>query len=404
MDAFDKILKEHSWKFKKGYPNVKDLEDKTLLEYIISEVIGEKFSLEEKKGDNESKIITQLVSKFPGKYNTMSDAIRIANKEGTNNDEFVKDIKSVIGNKVDIKVTPPNQSPNPSGKYFLFQFNHENNEIGILLASGGNKGNKFETIVANDLQTFIDGGEEFIYPSLIEDMIEEFKLTPTNFEIKEEGSRNQSRPLVFTPEGPVIGTPIKSDGDLQSIAETLTDLTLIVNNKPIYISLKFGSTLTFFNPGVKKIFTEEDIKSGEIKTENGIALLETFGIDNELFCRVFNEYKKDGTGTNFSQYHEVASADQEKLYNLLHSGIGHGYYMLKGTDSGKTDLFLVTEEYVKKAARPTSGVTIRYGGKGGTAKRIDIVFDTAVYRMTLNIRSKSKNIAPTNLMGDYKPI
>ena len=78
--------------------------------------------------------------------------------------------------------------------------------------------------------------------------------------------------------------------------------------------------------------------------------------------------------------------------------------MLKGTESGGTDLFLVTEEYVKKASRPTSGVTIRYGGAGGTAKRVDIVFTTAVYRMTLNIRSKSKRVAPTNLMGDYKPI
>ena len=404
MSIFDKFFTKFSYKFPKGYPDINDDQDVLLLELLISEAVGEKFNLKEKKGENESKIITQLVSKFPGKYNTMSDAIRIANKEGINNDEFIKDIKSVIGNKVDIKITPPKQSPNPSGKYFLFQFNHENNEIGILLASGGNKGNKFETIVANDLQTFIDGGEEFIYASLIEDMIEEFKLTPTNFKILEEGRKNQSRPLVFTPEGPVIGTPINSDQQAQSVAATLTDLTLIVNDKPIYISLKFGPTLTFFNPGVKKIFTEEDIKSGEIKTGNGIALLETFGIDNELFCRVFNEYKKDGAGTNFSQYHEVASADPKKLYNLLHSGIGHGYYMLKGTDSGKTDLFLVTEEYVKKAATPTSGVTIRYGGKGGTAKRIDIIFNTAVYRMTLNIRSKSKNVAPTNLMGDYKPI
>ena len=123
-----------------------------------------------------------------------------------------------------------------------------------------------------------------------------------------------------------------------------------------------------------------------------------------MFCRVFNEYEEDGSGTNFSEYHKLANADPEKLYNLLHSGIGHGYYMLKGSDSGDTNLFLVTEEYVKKASRPTSGVTIRYGGKGGTAKRIDIVFTTAVYRMTLNIRSKSKKVAPTNMMGDYKPI
>jgi|14BtaG_2_1085337.scaffolds.fasta_scaffold07070_4 hypothetical protein len=398
MNIIDRVILEWSYKTKKGYPDINSQEDMDLFESMFG------FNISERKGENEAKIISQLVSRFPGKYGKMSDPIRIANKEGIDSNEFIKDLKSVTNSEIEIKSIPPKTSPNPSGKYFFFQFNYEENEIGILLASGGNKGNKFETVVANDLQKFKEGDKDFTYQSLIEKMIKEFKLTPTNFEIKEEGSRNQKRPLIFTPEGPLLGTPIKSDGDAQSIAETLTDLTLIVNNKPIYISLKFGSTLTFFNPGVKKIFTEEDIKSGKIKTESGIALLETLGIDNELFCRVFNEYREDGSGTNFSEYHKLANADPEKLYNLLHSGIGHGYYMLKGSDSGDTNLFLVTEEYVKKASRPTSGVTIRYGGKGGTAKRIDIVFTTAVYRMTLNIRSKSKKVAPTNMMGDYKPI
>ena len=398
MSLIDRAILEWAWMSEKGYPDINNENDLRVFESMFG------FKIQERKGENEAEIIKRLVSKFPNKYNTMSNPIRVANKEGVDNKEFVKDLKNVTDNTVEIQVIPPKTSPNPSGKFFFFQFNFEGNEIGVILASGGNKGNKFETVVANDLQKFIEGGKDFTYQSLIEKMIKEFKLTPTNFKIQEEGSRNQKRPLVFTPEGPVLGTPIKSDKQAQSVAETLTDITLIVNNKPIYISLKFGNTLTFFNPGVKKIFTEEDIKSGKIKTESGIALLETLGIDNELFCRVFNEYREDGTGTNFCEYHEISNADPEKLYNLLHSGIGHGYYMLKGTESGGTDLFLVTEEYVKKASRPTSGVTIRYGGAGGTAKRVDIVFTTAVYRMTLNIRSKSKRVAPTNLMGDYKPI
>jgi hypothetical protein len=398
MNLIDKAILEWSYRTKKGYPDINSQEDMALFESMFG------FSILEKKGENEAEIINRLVSKFPGKYNTMSNPIRVANKEGIDNNEFINDLKAVTDSSIQVKAIPPKTAPNPSGTFFFFQFNFEDNEIGIILASGGNKGNKFETVVANDLQKFIEGGKDFTYQSLIEKMIKEFKLTPTNFKIQEEGSRNQKRPLVFTPEGPVLGTPVKSDKQAQSVAETLTDITLIVNNKPIYISLKFGNQLTFFNPGVKKILTEEDIKSGKIKTESGIALLETLGIDNELFCRVFNEYREDGSGTNFSEYHEISNADPEKLYNLLHSGIGHGYYMLKGTESGATDLFLVTEEYVKKASRPTSGVTIRYGGAGGTAKRVDIVFTTAVYRMTLNIRSKSKKVAPTNLMGDYTPI
>ena len=258
MSLIDRTILEWAWMSEKGYPDLNNENDLKVFESMFG------FKIQERKGENEAEIIKRLVSKFPNKYGTMSNPIRVANKEGVDNKEFVKDLKNVTDNTVEIQVTPPKTSPNPSGKFFFFQFNFEGNEIGIILASGGNKGNKFETVVANDLQKFIEGGKDFTYQSLIEKMIKEFKLTPTNFKIQEEGSRNQKRPLVFTPEGPVLGTPIKSDKQAQSVAETLTDITLIVNNKPIYISLKFGSTLTFFNPGVKKIFTEEDIKSGKI--------------------------------------------------------------------------------------------------------------------------------------------
>ena len=41
MDVFDRILKKESWRFKKGYPDVKDSEDKTLLESIINKYLDE---------------------------------------------------------------------------------------------------------------------------------------------------------------------------------------------------------------------------------------------------------------------------------------------------------------------------------------------------------------------------
>jgi len=41
MDAFDKILKEHSWKFPKGYPDTNDEADKALLFSIVEGYIKE---------------------------------------------------------------------------------------------------------------------------------------------------------------------------------------------------------------------------------------------------------------------------------------------------------------------------------------------------------------------------
>jgi len=47
MDVLDKFFIKYSYKFPKGYPDLKDKQDILLIESLISEVIGEKFSLEE---------------------------------------------------------------------------------------------------------------------------------------------------------------------------------------------------------------------------------------------------------------------------------------------------------------------------------------------------------------------
>ena len=41
MDVFDKILKEHGWKFPKGYPDINDPKDKEDLFSIITEMLNE---------------------------------------------------------------------------------------------------------------------------------------------------------------------------------------------------------------------------------------------------------------------------------------------------------------------------------------------------------------------------
>ena len=47
MDIFDKFFKQYAYKFDKGYPDMGNEKDVLLLESLLSEVIGEKFSLEE---------------------------------------------------------------------------------------------------------------------------------------------------------------------------------------------------------------------------------------------------------------------------------------------------------------------------------------------------------------------
>ena len=47
MNIFDKFFTKFAYKFDKGYPDMNNAQDVLLLESLISEVIGEKFSLEE---------------------------------------------------------------------------------------------------------------------------------------------------------------------------------------------------------------------------------------------------------------------------------------------------------------------------------------------------------------------
>jgi len=79
MDIFDKILKEHSWKFPKGYPDIANKEDKNLLESIINSYITEAEEEIELEDDKDILGIKGGEGKDPSggsqKYN---DTIRFA--------------------------------------------------------------------------------------------------------------------------------------------------------------------------------------------------------------------------------------------------------------------------------------------------------------------------------------
>ena len=137
--------------------------------------------------------------------------------------------------------------------------------------------------IAQDLQTYNKGGTEFTHKNTVEKIIDTFKLKPGEFTIKEEGKENKKRPLEFTSSGPIIGYSGKS------VAATLTDLTIIQNasegetEKTYYISLKYGSTLTFFNAGVTSVLPANEIQKGKITNANGIRRWKSFSIEGLRF-------------------------------------------------------------------------------------------------------------------------
>ena len=313
-----------------------------------------------------------------------------------NKEEFPNDLKKA-GFEV-TNVVPPKSGPlSKSGSLDTYYAKDEQgNEIAIVLGQGaggiGSKGIAFEKQLEQDLINYTKGVTEFTHAELIESIIKEFDLKPDNFEVIPEGGMNKPRPLKFSEAGPYI------DFSGDTIAATLTDLTLDKQGEKIYLSLKHGATVTFFNSGITKILSEKEITQGKIENELGSSLLETFGIDNEIFCRVFNEYGE----TNFSEYNkQVTDYDKDKLFNLLSSGIGDGYYMVH--QLGKKFKFTnIDENYNKSASNVTTPLSVFYGGAKGNGKRIDIVFESDVYKFKVNIRNKQGGLYPSHIMCDYK--
>lgn len=220
-----------------------------------------------------------------------------------------------------------------------------------------------------------------------------------------EGGFNKSRPLVFSGNGLVVA----AEGRLtEEMGSTLTDVTFQYGEKkdPVYLSLKYGSTLTFFNSGVggrngPLLFTPDMIKGYNISSPAGKAFLDMFGIDAVKFCESFNNYPRSKPIQN----HKVVSRSFNKsaIEKLLRSGIGYGYYMVHHKGSGTNiDIYEIDRAYMRSASTITGGITINYGGMDGRGKRIDIECESGKYKFKFNIRNKQGGQYPTHVMCDYK--
>ena len=396
MDVLDLFFKKYSYKFPKGYPDMNNEKDVLLLESMINEILDESFSLfpttEDEILNEKVKELFKIIKSYPDL--TLNDPL-VLDPNAPNTAKISRSLQrdskfiNFLNNELDIELDPLN-----GAKW---------NGITIKWGEGSrggrgikSKGLGFEGELVSDLELLKAEGisdankDNFMYPDLIIEMSKELGLEQGNFKIIPEGAKNQSRPLKFEGGGPVVSF---SGG---SAAETLTDITIDKGGVKYYLSAKFGNTLTFFNSGVTKYLSAEEIKSGKITNSDGVALLNTFGIDNETFCKVFNEYP-DG---NFSDSNGPSTNyDISKMKNLVKSGIGEGYYMVKA--GGKSTQFTFIDSKYTAIAAEISSPNVYYGGIGGGGKRIDITFESPTYSFKVNIRNKQGGLYPSHIMCDY---
>tara|TARA_B100001094_G_scaffold331082_1_gene398296 strand:+ start:1691 stop:2998 length:1308 start_codon:yes stop_codon:yes gene_type:complete len=292
-------------------------------------------------------------------------------------------------------------------------------------SSGGgktlNKGNQFEKDFYADAVKVLEGttkGNRFI-PTILEmNKHLEKKLgqalgmiegDPKFKGVLEEGSANKSRPLAYD-GGTLV---VAAEGNVtEDMGSTLTDITFQYGKAltPVYLSLKFGPTLTFFNTGVggrngPLLFTEEEISQYKVTTQGGLDFLKMFGMaDDEdaikKFCESFVNYPRTKAITN--HIFKSTTFNQSAIEKLLRSGIGYGYWMVHNTKGTTIDWYEIDKNYMEEASKITSGITVYYGRMNGAGKGINMTCSSSHYNFTFNIRNKQGGTYPTHVMCDYK--
>ena len=279
---------------------------------------------------------------------------------------------------------------------------------------GTNKGNAFEV-------TFAKNYEE-IYQKEIERQLnaEPGSFTPKNGmqSIHSCGSLNNRRPLMMTNDGQIV----VGDSDIASTGDKVADVKVdtVGRRGTINLSLKSGTTVSFCNAGVSKLFPAssfakylEDERNGILEYHGGSAngmtgndLLQFFGIDPIKFADVFVQYRNDKE----SKKSKSAKKDEEDVTQLIASNpnfykfvcsvIGYDYILIHelGPDIHCYDL--KTQEDLDNFIGRLEYAKVLYP-INGEAKRIDIVVKYSNIIIKFNIRNKQSGIFPSHLMSDY---
>lgn len=279
---------------------------------------------------------------------------------------------------------------------------------------GTNKGNAFEV-------TFAKNYEE-IYQREIERQLnaEIGSFAPKNGmqSIHSCGSLNNRRPLMMTNDGQIV----VGDSDIASTGDKVADVKVdtVGRRGTINLSLKSGTTVSFCNAGVSKLFPAssfakylEDERNGILEYHGGSAngmtgndLLQFFGIDPIKFADVFVQYRNDKDSKKSKSVKKDEEdvtqliASNPNFYKFVCSVIGYDYILIHelGPDIHCYDLksqedldnFIGRLEYAK-VLYPING----------EAKRIDIVVKYSNIIIKFNIRNKQSGIFPSHLMSDY---
>jgi len=390
MKPSSRILKKMMDKLEKKLPSkklriLKEAKEKKTFRFRIV-----------KEGQADKNIRDIIIQKNPG-FITQSKDKRIGNKPKVSDEEFSNIIKNTFDIE-NVKIYPPNTGPNKkslnpqhsSAKFSMFEFEVDGKTYSFILSggAGANKGQEFEDKITLGLQDAIGLSRNDIENEQVKIILNKLDINPQDItSVEQTGGQDTKRPI--NPEaGP------------QDRGKTISDVTIIANSNPYYLSIKNKQGDNIYNGGSVSSITYDN-KSNTVSFNKSVynsdklkaSVFNMFNIDPVKVTDGLNRYiKEEGDVPEW----EPIDIDKNEVIKFIGSAIDYGYYYVREEGEGVKVIHLETPEDVSKLIGQITNAQIKYPGNGvkSTYARIGLENSEQGLRyIEVQIRNASGGIA-----------
>jgi hypothetical protein len=260
----------------------------------------------------------------------------------------------------------------------MYQLDTEYGPAGVLLASGANKGEKYEKDFFESMRKNAGlPNDQIDNPEIkqLYDYLEIDNQDLTAEQIQNTGKGNNKRQLSF--EGP------------EDVGQKIADITIMPD---IYLSIKDPKGTGIYNGGNLK-FIKQNKENGsiyfdeqEFGNDNSVIkeIMTTVGIDPQRIAVGLNDYQtKEGTPP---QWEEITDYDDTLVHNLLASAYGYGYYYVRQVKPGQLKVVdIESPEDAYEMVGDIKSIKVKYPGI--TSKSGEVRIETSSKIMGDNIYS-----------------
>jgi hypothetical protein len=355
--------------------------------------------LEGTVGQNTQKVIQRILTSSENEEYGLKSMVktgRIANPNKISADQFLELLQKLYP-EAEIKVIPPKTPPNignyGSSKFNMYTFDTEFGPVGVILASGMNKGEKYEKDFVNKMKANAGKKLTDIDDKELVQLYDYLEIDPSTLkedDIVEAGKTDTKRSINF--EKP------------ENVGSKIADIIVKYNGQEYNISLKDpkgdyvynGGNVKFIkqNPEGNIYFDEETFIKDNSPTKE---IFEVLNINPQRLANGLENYvKKEGVP---SQWETITDYDGTKLEKMLASSYGYGYYYVRQVRPGELYIKDINSENdVTQLIGQISSVKIKYPSIASKSCEVKVETNspeggTNIYQVEL--RNSSGGVLPS---------